>query len=56
MVPASSAKPQRERGERREGWEPTLVPDPLYFCDGERYVPLDADLSEAIEAGRIALR
>src|SRR5687768_4545835 len=24
VVPASSAKPQRERGERREGWEATV--------------------------------
>jgi len=41
---------------RHEGWDPTQVADPLYFFDGERYVPLDAELCEAIESGRVALR
>ncbi len=41
---------------RREGYDPAKVGDPLYFLDGERYVPFDADLHEALRAGRVALR
>jgi hypothetical protein len=41
---------------RREGYDPARVRDPLYFLDGERYVPLDARLFEALRAGRVALR
>jgi acyl-CoA synthetase (AMP-forming)/AMP-acid ligase II len=41
---------------RREGYDPSVVSDPLWFLDGERYVPLDAALSEAIAAGRVTLR
>jgi len=41
---------------RREGYDPGAVADPLYFLDGERYVPLDAELFEALRTGRVALR
>jgi acyl-CoA synthetase (AMP-forming)/AMP-acid ligase II len=41
---------------RREGYDPASVSDPLFFLDGERYVPLDADLHAALRAGRVALR
>jgi acyl-CoA synthetase (AMP-forming)/AMP-acid ligase II len=41
---------------RREGYDPSQLRDPLYFLDGERYVPLDADLHQALRAGRVALR
>jgi hypothetical protein len=41
---------------RREGYDPTQVGDPLYFLDAGRYVPLDAALHEALQAGRVALR
>jgi acyl-CoA synthetase (AMP-forming)/AMP-acid ligase II len=41
---------------RREGYDPTQVRDPLYFFDGERYAPLDADLFEALNSGKITLR
>jgi hypothetical protein len=41
---------------RREGYDPGAVADPLFFLDGERYVPLDAELFEALRVGRVALR
>jgi len=41
---------------RREGYDPAQVRDPLYFFDGERYTPLDADLFEALNSGKITLR
>jgi fatty-acyl-CoA synthase len=41
---------------RREGYDPELVRDPLYFLDADRYVPLDAALHAALRAGRVALR
>jgi len=41
---------------RKEGYDPGKVSDPLYFLDGEKYVVLDRDLYEAIEAGRVAVR
>jgi fatty-acyl-CoA synthase len=41
----------------REGFDPGRIADPLYFRDpGQgRYVPLDAAIGEAIQAGRIRL-
>ena len=41
----------------REGFDPRRIADPLYFRDPAlgRYVPLDAALYEAIQAGRIRL-
>jgi acyl-CoA synthetase (AMP-forming)/AMP-acid ligase II len=41
---------------RREGYDPALVRDPLYFLEGDRYVPLDAALYTDLRAGRVALR
>ncbi len=41
---------------RREGYDPAQVRDPLYFFDGERYTPLDADIFEALNSGKITLR
>jgi acyl-CoA synthetase (AMP-forming)/AMP-acid ligase II len=41
---------------RREGYDPGKIPDPLFFLDGERYVPLDAELHAALREGRVALR
>jgi acyl-CoA synthetase (AMP-forming)/AMP-acid ligase II len=41
---------------RREGYDPSQVSDPLYFLDGDRYVPLDADLYARIQDGRQQLR
>ncbi len=36
---------------RRDGYDPSKVGDPLYFLDGERYVPLDAGLYQIIREG-----
>ena len=41
---------------RREGYDPAQVRDPLFFFDGGRFVPLDAELFEALRAGKVALR
>jgi len=41
---------------RREGYDPAQVRDPLYFFDGERYTPLDTDIFEALNSGKITLR
>ena len=41
---------------QREGYDPSLVSDPLYLLDGEKYVPLDAETYEGIQSGRISLR
>jgi acyl-CoA synthetase (AMP-forming)/AMP-acid ligase II len=41
---------------RREGYDPAQVRDSLYYFDGERYVPLDAGLFDALQTGRISLR
>jgi fatty-acyl-CoA synthase len=35
----------------KEGFDPSVIPDPLYFLDGERYVPLDAALHARIVRG-----
>lgn len=35
----------------KEGFDPAAIPDPLYFLDGERYVPLDAALHARILRG-----
>jgi fatty-acyl-CoA synthase len=39
----------------REGFDPALIKDPLFFDDArsQRYVPLDAALFAAIAAGRV---
>lgn len=36
---------------RREGYDPSKVADPLYFLDGEHYVPLDAALYASLQNG-----
>ncbi|MEE8556545.1 MAG: long-chain-acyl-CoA synthetase, partial [Myxococcota bacterium] len=41
---------------RREGYDPSRVPDPLYLLDRDRYVPLDAETHQGIQTGRITLR
>lgn len=41
---------------RSEGFDPGRVADPLYFLDGETYVPLDSALYEGLASGRVALR
>jgi len=41
---------------RSEGFDPNRVADPLYFLDGDRYVPLDATLFASIQSGERALR
>jgi acyl-CoA synthetase (AMP-forming)/AMP-acid ligase II len=41
---------------REEGYDPQKVEDPLYFLDGDRYVPLDRALFAKIEAGQASLR
>jgi acyl-CoA synthetase (AMP-forming)/AMP-acid ligase II len=41
---------------RDEGYDPEKVSDPLYFLDGERYVPLDRKLFERINSGQAPLR
>ncbi|MGH0030423.1 MAG: long-chain-acyl-CoA synthetase [Myxococcota bacterium] len=41
---------------QREGYDPSKVSDPLYWLDGEKYVPLDAGTYEGIQSGRIPLR
>ncbi len=38
---------------RAEGYDPTLVRDPLYYLDGGRYVRLDAALYRRIASGEI---
>lgn len=41
---------------RDEGFDPAKVEDPLYFLDGERYVPLDRSLFAKIQSGQASLR
>lgn len=41
---------------RKEGYDPAKVSDPLYFLDGEKYVPIDAELYKKLEAGEVAPR
>jgi acyl-CoA synthetase (AMP-forming)/AMP-acid ligase II len=41
---------------RREGYDPNRVRDPLYFLDGEHYVPITEDLYRRIESGEVAPR
>lgn len=41
---------------REEGYDPARVPDPLFFLEGDRYVPLDGSLFEKIKAGQANLR
>ena len=41
---------------RKEGFDPSVVQDPLYFLDGEKYVPLDQALFDDLSAGRVNVR
>ena len=41
---------------RREGYDPSKVDDPLFFLDGDRYIPLDADLFASLQDGRREVR
>lgn len=41
---------------RHEGYDPSKVRDPLYFLDGDRYVPITDDLYKRLLAGDLAPR
>jgi fatty-acyl-CoA synthase len=41
---------------RREGYDPSLLNDPLYLLDGDRYVPLDQAVWDAIQDGSRVIR
>ena len=41
---------------RDEGYDPVKVQDPLYFLDGDRYVPIDSGLYQRLRAGEIGPR
>jgi acyl-CoA synthetase (AMP-forming)/AMP-acid ligase II len=41
---------------RKEGYDPKLVSDPLYFFDGSGYLPLDGEVYDGLRSGRITLR
>ena len=41
---------------RKEGYDPKLVTDPLYFFDGEAYVALDNEMHDDLQSGRLAVR
>jgi acyl-CoA synthetase (AMP-forming)/AMP-acid ligase II len=41
---------------RDQGYDPTKVTDPLYFLDGERYVPIDAALYKRLASGELGPR
>lgn len=46
----------QKTGYRDEGFDPTKVADPLYFLDGDKYVPIDQSLFQRIQAGEIGPR
>jgi acyl-CoA synthetase (AMP-forming)/AMP-acid ligase II len=41
---------------RDEGYDPRKVQDPLYFLDGDRYVPIDSGLFQRLSAGEVGPR
>jgi len=41
---------------RREGFDPAKVDDPLFLLDGDKFVPLDRSVYEALESGERKLR
>lgn len=41
---------------RDEGYDPSKVKDPLYYLDGEKYVPIDAALYKKLASGEIGPR
>jgi fatty-acyl-CoA synthase len=38
---------------REEGYDPTKVQDPLFFLDGDRYVPIDEALFKRLQSGEL---
>ncbi len=46
----------QKTGYRDEGFDPNKVQDPLYFLDGDKYVPIDQTLFQRIQAGEIGPR
>jgi hypothetical protein len=55
MIPAN-ARWCRSGVYRREGYDPSQVSDPLYFLDGDRYIPIDDELYGRIQASRAGPR
>ena len=58
IVPRSpSPKPSSRKNSylAQEGFDPAVIPDPLYADCGEGYVPLDPDLYARINSGLIRL-
>jgi fatty-acyl-CoA synthase len=47
---------QRKVDARDEGFDPARCPEPLFFLEGGRYVPLDAGLHARIHAGEVTPR
>jgi len=41
---------------RKEGYDPSRVEDPLYFLDGEKYVPVDQALFDGLQSGTVKVR
>ena len=41
---------------RREGYDPSKVSDPIYFLDGEKFVPVDTALYAGLQSGEVTLR
>ena len=39
-----------------EGYDPAKVSDPLYLLDGDRYIPLDQSIWDAIQSGSRVVR
>ncbi len=39
---------------RKEGFDPSIVNDPLYFLDGDKYVEIDQKLMDRFNAGKIS--
>jgi fatty-acyl-CoA synthase len=38
---------------REEGYDPSKVQDPLYFLDGDKYVPIDDQLYKRLQSGEL---
>ena len=41
---------------RDQAYDPAKVEDPLYYLDGENYVPIDAELYKKLESGEVGPR
>ena len=41
---------------RTEGFDPARVSDPLYFLDGDRYIPIDSETFARIQSGELSPR